>query len=45
MSSVIEYDMWKRGDYAAVVEKKEEIEKKTEQSKRSHELFKELFDD
>jgi|TARA_B100001971_G_scaffold206343_1_gene225002 hypothetical protein len=44
MSSVIEYDMWKRGDYDVKVEPVKQKEK-SEKSKRSHELFKELFDE
>jgi hypothetical protein len=43
MASKIEYDEWKRGDHAAVIVKKEETEKKTEQSKRANQAFKELF--
>ncbi len=43
MASKIEYDEWKRGDHDAVIVKKEETEKKTEQSKRANQAFKELF--
>ncbi len=43
MATHIEYDQWKRGDHAAVIVKKEETEKKTEQSKRANQAFKELF--
>ena len=43
MATHIEYDQWKRGDHDAVIVKKEETEKKTEQSKRANQAFKELF--
>ena len=43
MASHIEHDEWKRGDHAAVMVKKEENEKKTEQSKAANQAFKELF--
>jgi hypothetical protein len=43
MASHIEYDEWKRGDHAAVIAKKEETKKKTEQSKVANQAFKELF--
>jgi len=43
MATHIEYDEWKRGDHDAVIVKKEETEKKTEQSKRANQAFKELF--
>ena len=45
MATHIEYDFWKRGDYAQKVVKKENVKEKTENSKRAHDLFKELFDD
>ena len=43
MATHIEFDQWKRGDHDAVIVKKEETEKKTEQSKRANQAFKELF--
>ena len=45
MATHIEYDFWKRGDYAQKVVKKENVKEKTENSKRAHDLFKELFDE
>ena len=43
MASKIEYDEWKRGDHNIKVEKKEEVKKKTEQSKAANQAFKDLF--
>ena len=43
MATHIEHDMWKRGYTVKVEEKKEEIDKKTEQSKKANQAFKELF--
>ena len=45
MATHIEHDMWKRGYTVKVEEKKEEIDKKTEQSKKANAAFKELFGD
>ena len=45
MATHIEYDFWKRGDYAQKVVKKEEVKENIEKSKRTHDLFKELFDE
>ena len=45
MATHIEYDMWKRGDHAAVIVKKENVKENSEKSKRAHDLFKELFDE
>ena len=45
MATHIEYDFWKRGDHDAVIVKKENVKEKTENSKRAHDLFKELFDE
>ena len=45
MATHIEYDFWKRGDYAQKVVKKEEVKENIEKSKRTHDLFKELFED
>ena len=43
MATHIEHDMWKRGYTVKVEEKKEVVEKKTEQSKKANQAFKELF--
>ena len=43
MATHIEYDFWKRGDYAQKVVKKEEVKVKTEQSNAANQAFKELF--
>ena len=45
MATHIEYDEWKRGYTVKVEEKKEENDKKTEQSKKANQAFKELFGD
>ena len=45
MATHIEHDMWKRGYTVKVEEKKEENDKKTEQSKKANQAFKELFGD
>ena len=45
MATHIEYDEWKRGDHEAVIVKKQETEKKTEQSKAANQAFKDLFGD
>jgi len=45
MATHIEYDGWKRGDHDAVIAKKENVKENTENSKRAHDLFKELFDE
>jgi hypothetical protein len=45
MATHIEYDEWKRGDHDAVIVKKENVKENTENSKRAHDLFKELFDE
>ena len=45
MATHIEFDQWKRGYDEVKVEKKEEVKEKTENSKRAHDLFKELFED
>ena len=45
MATKIEFDEWKRGYTVKVEEKKEVIEKKTEQSKKANAAFKELFGD
>ena len=43
MATHIEYDFWKRGDYAIKEVKKEEVKVKTEQSTAANQAFKELF--
>ena len=43
MATKIEFDEWKRGYTVKVEEKKEVVEKKTEQSKKANQAFKELF--
>ena len=43
MASKIEFDEWKRGDHDIKVEKEEEIQKKSEQSKAANQAFKDLF--
>ena len=43
MATHIEYDEWKRGYTVKVEEKKEVVEKRTEQSKKANQAFKELF--
>ena len=43
MASHIEYDQWKRGEHNIKVEKEEEIQKKSEQSKAANQAFKDLF--
>ena len=43
MATHIEYDEWMRGYTVKVEEKKEVVEKKTEQSKKANQAFKELF--
>ena len=43
MPTHIEYDEWKRGYTVKVEEKKEEVDKKTEQSKKANHTFKELL--
>ena len=43
MATHIEYDEWKHGDIVKKEEKKEVVEKKTEQSKKANQAFKELF--
>ena len=43
MASKIENDQWKRGYEVKKEEKKEVVEKKTEQSKKANQAFKELF--
>ena len=45
MATQAEYDEWKRGYTVKVEEKKEENDKKTEQSKKANQAFKELFGD
>ena len=45
MATKIEFDEWKRGYTVKVEEKKEVVEKKTEQSKKANQAFKELFGD
>ena len=45
MASKIENDQWKRGYEVKKEEKKEEVDKKTEQSKKANQAFKELFGD
>ena len=45
MATKIEFDEWKRGYTVKVEEKKEEVDKKTEQSKKANQAFKELFGD
>ena len=45
MATHIEFDQWKRGYDEVKVEKKEEVKENTENSKRAHDLFKELFDE
>ena len=44
MATHIEHDEWKRG-YTVKVEEKKEVDKKTEQSKKANQAFKELFGD
>ena len=43
MATHIEYDFWKRGDYAIKEVKKEEVKVKTEQSNAANQAFKDLF--
>ena len=43
MATHIEYDFWKRGDYAIKEVKKEEVKVKTKQSTAANQAFKELF--
>ena len=45
MATKIEYDEWQRGYDEVKVEKKENVKENTENSKRAHDLFKELFDE
>ena len=45
MASKIENDQWKRGYEVKKEEKKQEVDKKTEQSKKANQAFKELFGD
>ena len=45
MATKIEFDEWKRGYTVKVEEKKEEVDKKTEQSKKANQAFKESFGD
>ena len=43
MSTHIEADFWKRGDWNKKEVKKKEVKVKTEQSKAANQAFKELF--
>ena len=45
MATYIESDEWKRGVYEPKKISDEEVKEREEKSKRSHELFKELFDE